>query len=67
MGGWTFQKLSHLGGVQNFLLEREDKPEKGVDVEMGGCHFFYYFTVQSHLHCMWEKKVSFITFFSLVF
>ena len=30
--GSTFQKL--VGG-QNFLLEREDKPEKGVDVEMG--------------------------------
>ena len=29
--GSTFQKL--VGG-QNFLLEREDKPEKGVDVEM---------------------------------
>ena len=43
----TFQKL----GVLNFLLERGDKP----DVEMGGCHFFYYFTVQSHLLCMWEK------------
>ena len=30
-GGRTFQKLSHLGGggVRNFLLEREDKPEKG--------------------------------------
>ena len=38
----TFQKLSHLGGgVQNVLLERGDKPEReGVDVEMGGCHFF---------------------------
>ena len=34
---------------------RRDKPEKGVDVEMGGCHFFYYFTVQSHLFCLWEK------------
>ena len=32
--------------VQNFLLERGDKPVKGgVDVEMGGgggCHFFIY-------------------------
>ena len=29
-------------GVRKFLLEREDKPEKGggVDVEIGGCHFF---------------------------
>ena len=30
-----------LEGVQNFLLEKGNKPEKGVDVEMGtgGCHF----------------------------
>ena len=28
-GGKTFQNLSHLGGVSNFLLERGDKPEKG--------------------------------------
>ena len=27
-GGTTFQKLSHLGVVQNLLLERGDKPEK---------------------------------------
>ena len=28
--GTTFQNLIHLGGgVQNVLLEREDKPEKG--------------------------------------
>ena len=24
---------------RNFLLERGNKPEKGVDVEMGGCRF----------------------------
>ena len=29
VGARTFQKLSHLGGVQNFLLERGDKPVKG--------------------------------------
>ena len=28
-GGRAFQKLSHLGGVQTFLLESGDKPEKG--------------------------------------
>ena len=60
------------GGVRKFLLEREDKPEKwgGVDVEIGGCHFFYYFTVQfDHIHCVFgESKVPFITFliFSLL-
>ena len=30
--------------LQNFLLEQGDKPEKwgggGVNIEMGGCHFF---------------------------
>ena len=39
--GRTFQKLSHLG-VQNVLLERGDKPEKGG----GGLTLFYYITVQ---------------------
>ena len=28
----TFQKLSHLGGVQNILLERADNSEKGMGV-----------------------------------
>ena len=28
-GGRTFQKLNHLGGAWNFMLERGDKPEKG--------------------------------------
>ena len=40
----TFQKLSHLGvGVQNFLLERGDKRERGgggrgrgIHIEIGG-------------------------------
>ena len=44
--------------VSNFLLEKEDKPEKGgggVNVEMGGCYFFYYFTVQSQLLCVSEQ------------
>ena len=30
VGGTTFRKLSHLGGLHNFLLERGDKPVKGV-------------------------------------
>ena len=39
----------------NFLLERGDKPVKGggggVDVEMGGCHFFI--TLQlNHSYCV---------------
>ena len=38
--------------------ERRDNPEKvgGVDVEIGGCHFCYYFTVQLHLLCVCGKK-----------
>ena len=44
------------GGGRNFLLERGDKPEKeGVNVEKGGCHFFYQFKVQSHLLCVRGK------------
>ena len=41
--------------VSRFLLERGDKPEKGVDVEMDRLPLFYSFTVQSHLLCVWEK------------
>ena len=45
--------LSHLGGgLWNFLLEREDKPQKG------GLPLFYYFTVQSHLLCVGGKQDS---------
>ena len=50
--GSTFQKL--VGG-QIFLLERKDKPEKGVDVEMGRgegrlpLFLLHYGSVQSHL------------------
>ena len=45
------------GGVQNFLLERGDKPVKGgeIDVEMGALPLFYYFTVQSYLLCVKGK------------
>ena len=57
----TFQKLSHLVGgrgvVQNILLERGNKPERGVDVEIGGCHFFYYFTVQFNLIYIFRSSV----------
>ena len=33
-------KLSHLGGVQNFLLERREKPEKGDWCRNGGVATF---------------------------
>ena len=51
-------KIESLGGgVQNVLLEMGYKPEKGIDIEMGSCHFslFYYSTVQLHLLCEREK------------
>ena len=59
--------MKSLIDFPHFLLEREDKPERkgggGVDVEMGGCHFFYYVAVQLHLLCVWEK----VKFPSLLF
>ena len=56
-GGRTFQKLSQLGGgVQNFLLERGDKPEKGgFGVEMGGGATFYITLQFNHIYCVWGK------------
>ena len=58
------------GGVPKILLERGDNSEQeGVDVEMGGggLSLFYYFTVQSHLLCVWGKsKVCFITFWLFI-
>lgn len=60
------------GGVPDLLLERWVKPEKAVGGGwlMGGLELFYYFTVQSHVLYVWEKKskVSFFTFcfFSLL-
>ena len=65
--GSTFQKL--VGG-QNFLLEREDKPEKGVDVEMGRggrlpLFLLLYGSVRSHLLCVGGSKVSLYYFSDL--
>ena len=48
------QVRTHFNAFSKYGVRR-DEPEKGVDVEMGGCHFFYYFTIQSHLFCLWEK------------
>ena len=56
--GTTFQTL--VGG-QKFLLEREDKPEQGVDVEMGRgegrlpLFLLLYGSVQLHLLYVVEK------------
>ena len=49
--GRTFQKLSYLGVGTKFFARKEGKPEKGVDVEMGGCLvLLLYSSVRSHLH-----------------
>ena len=73
--GRNYKKLSWGGGggVSKFLLERRITLKKkgggGVNVEMGVCHFFYYFTIQLHLlYACRKSKVSFITFqsFSLL-
>ena len=46
-------------GLQNLLLERGEKPEKGVWYRNGeDCHFFYYFIVQSYLLFV-RRKVRF--------
>ena len=69
-----FQKLSNLGGggVQNFLLERRDKPgkEQEIDVEMGGggarCHFFI--TVQfNHIYYVGGVRFPLVLFGFSVF
>ena len=57
--GRNFQNIaSRGGGGRNRLLERVDNPENwGLLWKCcgnGGCHSFYYFTVQSHLLCVWE-------------
>ena len=57
MGGWEV--------VINFFPRKGDKHEKGGDVKMGVCHFFDYFTFQSHLWCVCGKsKVFFNTSFN---
>ena len=73
-GSRTFQKLSYLRGeVPKIFLERGDNPEKGrggggVDVEMGGCHFFIILQF-SYIYCICVGKVKFslLCFDSLVF
>ena len=63
------------GGHSKSSARKVGKTWKGsgrgvVDIEMGGMELFYYFTVQSHVLYVWEKKskVSFFTFwfFSLL-
>ena len=58
--GW--QDLLKIELYEIFALERGDKPEKGLDVKMRGCHFFI--TLQfNHIYCVsGESKVPFIIF-----
>ena len=53
---------------QYFLLERGDKPVKGVDVKIGGggaTFLLLYSSVQSHLLCVGECMVSLYYFSDL--
>ena len=72
-GGWPSKNWVTWGGrgwVQKFLLDMGDIPEKGGWCKNGGVATFFiiYSSVQSHLLCVGESKVSFITFqvFSLL-
>ena len=54
-------------GRQNFLLEREDKPEKGVDIEMGTGEVATVFTtlrfsLVTFAVCGGKVRYPFITF-----
>ena len=64
-GGRGFQKLGHLGGLQNFLLEMGDKPEQ-VEWDWcknGGVATFFITLQFNHIYCMWGgSKVPVITF-----
>ena len=44
--GRNFQNIESLGGGGGAKV--------GGCCGNGGCHTFYYFTVQSHLLCVWE-------------
>ena len=48
-------KNESLGVVPKILLKKG-----GGDIEMGGCHFFWYFTVQLHLLCVGRSFVYYI-------
>ena len=59
-----------IGSSKNQVKAWKGSGRGVVDIEMGGMELFYYFTVQSHVLYVWEKKskVSFFTFwfFSLL-
>ena len=47
--------LIQIVGPPPFARKGGQTYKGGVDVEMGGCHFFSYFTIQSYLLCVWGK------------
>ena len=51
------------GGYKIFCQKGVINLKRGLDVEKGGCHYFYYFTAQSHLLCVGGRYVS-IYYFS---
>ena len=54
-GGQDLPKIESLRGGTKFFARNGDKPEKvGLMQKWGSC-LFYYFTVQSHLLCVWGK------------
>ena len=59
-------KNSLTWGVQNFLLERGDKPEKGGWCRNGGLPLFITLQFNNIYFMSGKSKVSFITFFSSV-
>ena len=68
VGGWTIQRLSHLG-VPRFLLERGVTLKRGgSDVEMGNggvSIFLLFYSSITFTVCIWEcgkSKVFLITF-----
>ena len=57
--GRTFQKLSHLGRVRNFLLERGNKSEKGGYVEMDEGVAIFLLPYSSITFTVFVRKVRF--------
>ena len=64
-GGQDFPNIESLGGVQHFLLEKEDKPEKErVDVEMGELPLFLLLSSSiTFTLCVGKVRSSFLYYF----
>ena len=61
-GSRTFQNLSHQGWFDIFCQKGGINLKRGLMQKWWGCHFFYYFTIPSHLFYVWEKS-SFLYYF----